>query len=170
MLVPSIEIIHLGEPLHAGTVGAHALHHGGAAILLLDFVGAATYFHRGRKSLQIPFPGTHRGFVEIVDVEYQSCGRGAEDTKITDMRVAYTLHRYPGYRRGRQIVGHDEHCAAIERERAGAHTLVPQRNQFGHADGGLLLQKADRLSPALLRLPNGMGIQWRLGSSGYAGT
>ena len=88
--------------------------------------------------------------------------KGSEDTKITDMRVAYTLHRYPGYRRGRQIVGHDEHCAAIERERAGAHTLVPQRNQFGHADGGLLLQKADRFSPALLHLPNGMGIQRRL--------
>ena len=169
VLVPRVKVIHFGEPLHACAVRVYALDHGGATVLLLDFVGASADLHRGGETFQIPFPRADSGFVEIIDIEHQTGGRGAENAEIADMRVAHALHRNASDWRGSQVIGHDEHGAPVEGERAGAHALVTQRNQIRYANRGLLLQKADRLTPALLDLPDGMCVQRRLGTSGDAG-
>jgi len=93
VLIPRVKVIHFGEPLHACAVRVYALDHGGATVLLLDFVGASADLHRGGETFQIPFPRADSGFVEIIDIEHQTGGRGAENAEIADMRVAHALHR-----------------------------------------------------------------------------
>ncbi len=71
----------------------------------------------GRESLDVPFPGSRQGFVEIVDVEKDiALGRG-EAAKIHKVSIPAGLHAKSGPWGRSQIGGHDRGRAAIERER-----------------------------------------------------
>ena len=112
--------------------------------------------HAGRKSLDIPLPGSGQGFVEIVDVEEDVALRRREAAEIHQVSVAAGLHAKSG-RRGRgKVRRHDRGRAAIEGERRLGHAAEADRDQFCDAAFVGLAQKLDRIAPILGRLPTAL--------------
>ena len=58
-------------------------------------------------------------------------GRAVE-AEVRHVRVTAQLHVEPGVRGRREVGGHEQRGAAVERERGGRHAPVPQREQLGH--------------------------------------
>jgi hypothetical protein len=61
----------------------------------------------GSEPLQIPFPRSGKGLVEVVDVENDVALRRREPSEIQQVGVASGLHDYSGPRSMRQIGRHD---------------------------------------------------------------
>src|SRR6202035_1412504 len=60
---------------------------------------AATEHETGRQPLDVPFPRAGHGFIEVVNIKYQSTGRRGESTKIAHMGITADLN---GDARGRE--------------------------------------------------------------------
>ena len=102
--------------------------------------------HAHGQALDVPLPRPGQRLVEVVDVEHQPpLGRG-EHAEVRQVRVAAALHRQSRARRRRQVAGHDQRRAAVERERRDEHAPVADRHELGHARLGLALEQLDRIA------------------------
>ncbi len=110
----------------------------------------AADLHAGGQTAQIPFPGTAGGLVEVVEVEDETAFGREEEAEVVDVCIAHGLHVEAGGYRARQVGGHDGGPGAVEGERGGAHTLVPDGQQFRDAAALILPDLSKRVRPTLL--------------------
>jgi hypothetical protein len=82
------------------------------------------------ESLDVPFPRSRQGLVEIADIEEDVALRRGETAEIHDVSVAAGLHGKAGPRGRGQIGSHDRGCAAIEGEGRLGHAPKANRDQF----------------------------------------
>jgi hypothetical protein len=143
--VPHLEVLLAGEVAHRRAIGRDEVEHDGAALLRAVPVVPSCDREARCEPLDVPFPGTGCGLVEVVDVEDQPAFGGSEDTEVHQVRVTAGLHSKAGCRRPREVRRHDERRTAIERERRHEHPPVADRHELGDPGGSLALQQRDRI-------------------------
>lgn len=106
-----------------------------------------------RQSFDIPFPGTWKGLVEIVDVKYNVSFWSGKPSKIQEMAIATGLHANAGRRCVGQISCHDRSGATIKDERGLYHTSVPDRNKLLKVTSAGFDQQINRVLTIGVRFP-----------------
>ena len=78
---------------------------------------SATDDKAGGQALEVPFPGTGKRFVKVVDVEHEAPLRGRKYAEVGEVGVAAQLHLDTGCRGALEVGRHDGGRATIEGER-----------------------------------------------------
>ena len=105
------------------------------------------------ESLDVPLPRCRQCLVEIVDVhDHAALGR-AERAEVCQVTVAACLNAHAGRRSRREVRGHVERCATVERERRFQHAAVAHRDQLGDTPLARLPEKVDGIVPTGRRAP-----------------
>ena len=146
--VPDLHGALLGQRGDRGAVGGDGGPGRGPDLLGLDPDVPPGDGHTGGQPLDVPLERPGQGLVEVVEVEHQPPVRGGEHPEVGDMGIPAQLGADRRARPGGQVGGHHGSRSAQERERRGAHPLVPQRDQPG-------------LPGALLGVQQGKGVPVR---------
>lgn len=143
MCMPHVQVAQFGKMRHSMAVLLRAGAHGITPLVFGEAAVASADFDACCQALDVPFPRSGGGLVEVVDVEDKMTRRAQEDAEVRNVGVAYALDLKAGRRLRSKVVRHDDGGPAIEGERRSAHALVAQRNELGHAGGGLLFEQRD---------------------------
>ena len=152
VLVPGVEGPHPRPNAHRSRYALTRRHHDVPPIGRREPAITSGDLEARGEPLDIPLPRTGKRLVEVVDVEHHLALGGAEQTEVRQVSVAAELHRDPRPRGGRQIGRHDQRGAPVERERRHQHPPVPDRDKFGDAGRGLLLEQLDGVGAVRPRL------------------
>ena len=160
-VVPGVEHPRLGGPEHPLAIAAHDGEVDLAPLLVREPAIAAGDLEARGEPLHVPFPRAGQRLVEVVDVEDQRALGGAEHAEVRQVRVTADLRGDARGRRAGEVGGHQQRGAAIERERRHHHARVPDRHEFLHPRGRLLLEERDRVGAIGRRRPPLMAGPWR---------
>ena len=97
--------------------------------------------------------GTVAGLVEVVDVEDELAVGRREPTEVRQVGISAALHAESAVGHRRQVGGHHDRGAAVERERRREHALVPDRDELGDTGHFLTAEERDGIGPIGRRLP-----------------
>src|SRR5215470_14691069 len=106
--------------------------------------------------LQIPFPGTGKSLIEIVDIKNQAALRRLESAKVKQVGIAAELRMQGRHRCGRQVCGHDVGGASIKSKRRNHHAPVADRNELRNAAFARLDYQLDRIASVSTNRPFAM--------------
>src|SRR6516225_9046846 len=106
MVIPNLESAHFSVAGHLTPIRADRSLGSGQRITLLKFEVASGDDDARRQPLNIPFPWSRQGFVEIVGVEIKLAFRSRERTKVHEVAVAAGLYPNPGCRCPREVRSH----------------------------------------------------------------
>ena len=155
--IPYFQVAHACVFAHLLTIGERHSKHG-----IFAASSAETHFTRGQdyaggQALDIPFPGSLKRFVEIVDVEKKLAFGASKAAEIRRVTITTGLDADSCRGSFRKIPGH--HCRRTSevRKRRLAHTAVADRQKLGEATAVGLLQHFDGIGPADGRSPLGVG-------------
>ena len=154
--VPDIQVAHPGGLLHPRPIILGHRKHDRAPLSGSEPAVTASDLKTRRQPLHIPLPRAGQGLVEVVDVEHHLPLRRGEHPEVRQVRVTADLGVQAGAGGGRQVGGHDQRGAPIERERRHQHPAVTDGNQLRHPGYRLLLEQRDRVGPVDGRLPTAM--------------
>ena len=139
-----------------------------ACVLGAEAVVARGDQHARRQPLDVPLPRPGQRLVEVVDVEHQPpLGRG-EHAEVRQVRVPAALDGQPRSRRRREVAGHDQRRAAIERERRDEHAAVADRHQLGDTRRPPAARAARPGRAGRPALEHRVARAWHLGPRGLA--
>jgi hypothetical protein len=152
-VVPDVELGHCRVPAHAPGIGLYARGHRGRCPGRLDAALPRGHHQAGGEALDIPLKRAGQGFVEVAQVERQIPLRRSPQAEVQDMGIAAQLHHQPAVGLATQIAGHDRGGAPEIVPRRDGHALMPEGNQFGHADLILGQDRLQRVVPAVALAP-----------------
>ncbi len=156
--VPELQRLHLAELGHRLAVGADA----GQDRVLRDGVAQAVvpagHDEARGEALDVPLPRRREGLVEVVDGEDDLPLRGGEAAEVAEVRVAAGLDAEARDGRGREVGGHGERRAPVEREGRLRHAPVAEGKEIGHPPLLGFEDEVDRVGAALRRRPCGVGF------------
>ncbi len=116
--------------------------------------------HAGGQTLHIPFEGSGKGLVKVVDVERQVTFGGAVSAEVEQVGVATQLHKQVSGGGGGQVGGHHRGRTSKEREWRHRHAGVAHRYEVGQPGGGLGGQDGQWVPP-------GSRGELTVGTAGY---
>ena len=114
--VPDVEIAHRRQFGHLRPIGPDGPRDDVRAFLGGEPAISTGDGQTGREALHIPFPGTGKRLVEVVQIEDQVPFGGAEDPEIAQMCVPTCLHVEAGSRCRGQVRRHDQGGTPVEGE------------------------------------------------------
>ena len=155
--VPDVQRGHRREPADRLPVLTDERADDLVAPLGLEVVLAAGDRHARRQALDVPFPRSGKGLVEVDEVEDQLALSRREGAEVRQMRIPAELDTDPRLRRPGQVPGHHVRRAAKEGERRLRHAGVADRHEVGIAHGRLLLEQRNGIRPVGALLPCGVG-------------
>jgi hypothetical protein len=94
--IPDVEVTHLGVLAHASAIRAHRRVARCPVQLAVKAEDAARDHDARHQPLQVPFPRSGKGLVEVVDSEDEISLRRGEDAEVGQVHVAARLHREAG--------------------------------------------------------------------------
>src|ERR1700691_6701888 len=86
-----------------------------AALIRIPRLASGENKARGH-ALNVPFPGSHDGFVEVIDIEYEPAVGCFERTEVLHVSIAADLGHQMGSRHDRQVGSHERHRTTEESE------------------------------------------------------
>src|SRR5262249_5418173 len=130
--IPHVQDPHLAEFGHALAIRSNAGEHRIPRAVFAKAVVATGDNKACGQALYVPLPGGWQGFVKIVDIEDFPSLRRGEHAEVQQMSVAAGLYAEPGSRRARQVRGHIQRRASIERKRRLHHASVANGDELGN--------------------------------------
>ena len=97
--------------------------------------------------------GPWQRLVEVVDVEEQVAFRRGEQAEVDEVGIAAELDLDARARADREVGGHRQRRAAIERERRDRHPAIADRDELRDPGRRLLLEEGDGIRPVGGRRP-----------------
>ena len=180
--VPDVDVRLRREVADRRPVGLRDVRRDLATLLVARADAARGDLDARQQPLHVPLERARKGLVEVVEVEEQPALGRAVQAEVRHVRVTAQLHVEPGVRGRREVGGHEQRRAAVERERRRRHPPVPQREQLGHPGQcpGTTSRSTGRGASSSARRPRGsragaaparppLGPRARCGSGGGPG-
>ncbi len=140
-----LEVPHSRKDGHGLSIGLRRNGCDLAPLPEIELAAATGDRKAGNEALHVPLERARQGLVEVVDAEHQAAVGGGIETEVREVGIAAELNHQPGPRRSRQIGGHQQGTAPVERKRRREHPAVSQRHQVSKAALRLLFEKGDRV-------------------------
>ena len=145
MRIPGVEEVHLRQRAHLLAVALSSVPSETTTHLAREAVVIGSHHDARRQAQHVPLERCGMGLIEVVDVEgHRAFGRG-EHAEVGDVGIAAGLHVDAARGHARQVRGHDQGRAAVERERRRQHPSVPDGHEAGRPPGRLLKDQGHRI-------------------------
>ena len=161
-----MDIPHLREAPHRLAVLAHGGPHDPASHCIAEAQVPSGDREAGGEPLHVPLERSRQRLVEVVETEDEPPIRCGVDAEVREVRVSAELRVQSRPRPVGEVGCHEIRPAAEEGERGGQHAPVPNGAELGKTRLSLLLEKIDRVSADLRRLPRAVRRASELGASG----
>ena len=153
--VPGVEDGRFREFGHDFAIaGGHPLRELAPGLPAQDVEGG--HHEAGGETLEVPFPGRDRGFVEVVYIEHQPALGRRETAEVEAMTVAARLDPQAAAGCARQVGRHYGGAPAQEGEGRDLHAGIAQRQQFLQPRPALFDQHVDGVAAVAGGRPRGM--------------